>query len=544
MKSLRKLVVLLAAVIGVLAGVANAAVITKSGNITTSETWTADNVYRLVGQVYVMPGATLTIEPGTLIASVPSDQGSLCITRGAKIIANGTCTNPIIFTSTNDDFKTWRPACNEWGNLTILGKAMISNTNILNQTSCPLGSNVSPMEGLVEEYPGDPRVLYGGNDDNDDSGSISYVSLRYSGKVIGLANELNGMSLGGVGRETDIHHVELMNNVDDGFEIWGGTVNLKYITIWNIGDDSFDLDQGWRGKAQFGLIVQGYCANADRGSGIADHCFEMDGAENSDAQPVTTANIYNFTVIGQPAAGRAGTAWRGNARVQFHNSIFMDLGTNLVRFDNSSDNDNGYAYNGTLTWAETWTTSYSEMWNKSNPKTGGHPNVSCASAADLQAMYQAQTSGNLAEINYCVFYNNLNSGAYSNSNGYNYVAGLSGSNCVGNIFATQSPIRRLVRGADVNPYSTFIIKPVVYLDPRATNDALTAAPAAPNDGFFTPVTYRGAFNAEENWQIGWTAAWQYGLTGGGVFSKVDLNNDCQVDLADFAQISNNWLVEF
>jgi hypothetical protein len=80
-----------------------------------------------------------------------------------------------------------------------------------------------------------------------------------------------------------------MNNVDDGIEIWGGTVNLKYFSIWNIGDDSFDVDQGWRGKAQFGLIVQGYSLDANQGSGVGDNVFETDGAEDSDAQPVTTA---------------------------------------------------------------------------------------------------------------------------------------------------------------------------------------------------------------------------------------------------------------
>jgi hypothetical protein len=84
-----------------------------------------------------------------------------------------------------------------------------------------------------------------------------------------------------------------MNNVDDGIEIWGGTVNLKYFSIWNVGDDSLDIDQGWRGKAQFGLIVQGYSLNASQGSGVGDNLIEIDGAEQSDWQPVTTASIYN-----------------------------------------------------------------------------------------------------------------------------------------------------------------------------------------------------------------------------------------------------------
>ena len=116
--------------------------------------------------------------------------------------------------------------------------------------------------------------------------------------------------------------------------IWGGTVNLKYVNIWNIGDDSFDIDQGWRGKAQDIFIVQGYSADASQGSGVGDNCFETDGAEDSDWQPVTTAAIYNATVIGQPVDGDHGTAWRDGCRMQYRNCIFMDLGHKLIQFDN------------------------------------------------------------------------------------------------------------------------------------------------------------------------------------------------------------------
>ena len=168
------------------------------------------------------------------------------------------------------------------------------------------------MEGL-QPPAGSTIAQYGGGNDDDDSGTLDYVSIRYGGRVVGLNNELNGLSLGGIGRGTDIDFVEIMNNVDDGIEIWGGTVNLKHFSIWNIGDDSLDIDQGWRGKAQFGLIVQGYSLDANQGSGVGDNCIEMDGAEDSDYQPVTTASLYNMTVIGQPVDGDGATAWRDNA---------------------------------------------------------------------------------------------------------------------------------------------------------------------------------------------------------------------------------------
>jgi hypothetical protein len=109
------------------------------------------------------------------------------------------------------------------------------------------------MEGLTT---GPAFDRYGGGNDDDDSGSLRYVSIRYTGKVVALNNELNAISLGGLGRETDVSHLDLMNNVDDGFELWGGTLNYKYVNIWNMGDDSLDIDQGWRGKAQFINIVQ------------------------------------------------------------------------------------------------------------------------------------------------------------------------------------------------------------------------------------------------------------------------------------------------
>jgi hypothetical protein len=115
-----------------------------------------------------------------------------------------------------------------------------------------------------------------------------------------------------------------MNNVDDGIEIWGGTVNLKHFAIWNIGDDSLDVDHGWRGKAQFGLIVQGYSVNAASGSGVCDSMIEADGAAKSDAQPVTTVALYNMTLIGQPASGKHAIKYRDGARMQVMNSIIMN----------------------------------------------------------------------------------------------------------------------------------------------------------------------------------------------------------------------------
>ncbi len=504
-----------------LVGAANAADIMVTASISTSETWTADNIYNLQDTIFVLPGATLTIEAGTVIASGPTmtdpSGGTLAVAKGGQIFVLGTQDQPVIMTSQADvatwtagDPKTgvWREAANEWGNLTIMGDGFISENIPLGQnTSTPNPANFAEMEGLIPDFVGDPKVRYGGGNDDDDSGVIKYLSIRYAGDVLGLGDELNGLSLGGLGRGTDIHHVEIMNNVDDGIEIWGGAVNLKYFSIWNVGDDSFDVDQGWRGKAQFGLIVQGYSVDAAQGSGVGDNCFETDGAEDSFWQPVTTTTIYNCTVIGQPApgAGDGLTAWRDNARVQYRNCIFMQGGEKVVRFDgDDGDGASGYGANGTLSWADHWTTAAGTISGVNTPD----PLV----VGPLAAFYGSQVDGNLCEITDSVFFQNLSADAYTEAVARDLFAA---SNNNVQEPATQ-PIVSITRGAPVIR-GTKIMLPVIGLDPRPAGDALISAAAAPADGFFTPANYRGAFEPDvQTWLCGWTASEAFGFTGAGV----------------------------
>ena len=502
------------------AGSATAANVDVTANIATSTTWTANNVYNLKAAIYVLPGATLTIEAGTVIKSgtATTEGGTLAICRGAKIYVNGTAQNPVIMTSFNDNMTTWREACNEWGNLTVMGKGLISASHygglpVGSNTKTPTGLNQKQMEGLTDAV----NAMYGGNDDNDDSGSISYLNLRYGGKVIGLANELNGLSLGGVGRETDIHHIEIMNNVDDGIEIWGGTVSIKYFSIWNIGDDSFDVDQGWRGKAQFGLIVQGFSTNAGQGSGVGDNCFEIDGAEDSDAQPVTTAVVYNCTVIGQPADGDNAFEYRDNARIQYRNMVVMDIGDRVVTLSDAkspypagtdTDGANGYGYNGTLSWAATWTTP-----------AGTHSTVNAGTWTpgafnDPSVMYAAQVDGMLNEVKDSVFFRNVTkSTAYDEANARGVFAAANNNVIAPFVPATPNanmPIQALVRSALVVKGGKSML-PVIQLDPRAANAAVTSVGSAPADGFFTPAPFRGAFSPSHNWLEGWATSEIFGF---------------------------------
>ncbi len=495
-----------------LASLASAQVIINT-NITTSTTWTSNNVYALQGDIYVEPGATLTIQAGTVIASL--NNSTLAVCRGAQIIANGTATSPIIMTSDNDR-ATWtggdpktgtyrQTANNEWGNLTIMGSGYISENQIGTNTPAPSASNYADMEGLS---PANTSLNdYGGGNDNDDSGSVSYLSLRYGGRTAAVGIELNGLSLGGIGRNTEMHHIEILNNLDDGIEIWGGTVNLKHVSIWNVGDDSFDLDQGWRGKAQYGLIVQGHSGAGAQGSGFGDNAIEVDGAELCNYQPVTTISLYNFTVIGNPnptnasSSGDHLTAWRDNANVQFHNCIFMDAGDNVINNDISDlENGNtGYGCNGTLTWADRWLTAHT-VTSPINPFS------SPASA------YTAQTSGNLIEFRDNLFFRNLRTAAYNEANTRLVFAGGGGTNNANNTIVTSSPIVSITRGAAVLTNGVNTSQPVTFLDPTAANDAVTAVEFAPNDGFFTSSRFRGAFPRGNNWMIGWTGTSAFGLT--------------------------------
>ncbi len=312
--------------------------------------------------------------------------------------------------------------------------------------------------------------------------------------------------MGGIGRNTEVHHIDIMNNVDDGIETWGGTVNYKYLNIWNIGDDSFDIDEGWRGKAQFGLLVAGLQRRwRPRGSGVGDHNFEMDGAEDSDWQPVTTATIYNFTCIDQPLNPRGQVDWRDNARVQYRNCIFMDAGGEVVKFDNTDgDGAHGYGFNGTLSWADTWTTAYNAVPATANDAPPDSW-LSCYNVAEPTASWRRSRDS--------VFFRNLNANAYTEATARG-VFDPAMNNVLTPGFAAgrrSDPLdhaRRTRRGT-----GGYQVLPVIGLDPRPANAALTSVGSAPNDGFFTPAQYRGAFapNAQ-SWLCGWTASYAFGYT--------------------------------
>lgn len=248
-----------------------------STSIKTNTTWYADTVYQLTGRIAVENGATLTIQPGTIIkgeAGTGSNATALLIARGGKLIAEGTASAPIIFTSVADEITPELVAAGNfaspnldatinglWGGVIILGKARISASNTAGDISSV------QIEGIPTS---DQNGLYGGTDDNDNSGIISHVSIRHGGANIGSGNEINGLTLGGVGALTSINNVEVVANQDDGIEFFGGTVSVSYAVVWNSGDDAIDTDQSWGGELNNFVLIS-----------PADHCFELDGPEGS-----------------------------------------------------------------------------------------------------------------------------------------------------------------------------------------------------------------------------------------------------------------------
>jgi hypothetical protein len=201
--------------------------------------WTADNTYILDGIVFVEDGATLTIEAGTVIKGEDGDgldASALVITRGAQIYAEGTPSQPIIFTSVNDAGDLTALDRGQWGGVVLLGRATTNN---------PTDGGEKEVEGINEIVTeGDERATYGGDDDDDSSGILRYVSIRHTGKNIGdqAGNEIQGLTLGAVGRGTVIEYVESFASADDGFEWFGGTVNAKYLVSAFNEDDAFDWD--------------------------------------------------------------------------------------------------------------------------------------------------------------------------------------------------------------------------------------------------------------------------------------------------------------
>ncbi|SHK58554.1 T9SS type A sorting domain-containing protein [Rhodothermus profundi] len=421
-------------------------------------TWTSDNIYLLDGFVFVEEGATLTIEPGTIIKGKPGtgeNASALIITRGARIYAEGTPERPIIFTAEADPLDGSFDASirGQWGGLIILGRA---------------STNLATGEANIEGIPStETRARYGcvpGNntptpiddcDDNDNSGVLRYVSIRHGGSNIGADNEINGLTLGAVGRGTTIEYVEVFANEDDGFEFFGGTVNTRYLVAAFCGDDAFDYDEGFRGKGQFWFAIM----PPDGGNRAGEH---DGGRDPEDGQPFAIPLIYNATYIGSGASsGNADNnvfVFRDNAGGKYYNSIFTDfgnLGIVVEDLEGIAVDSRQRLEQGDLVLAH-------NLW------------------------WSFGAGNNLADIAPQAF---VQQHLLANNN-----------------FVEDPMLRGISRESNGG------------LDPRPApnSPALTRPRAAypAQDPFFTPVEYLGAFGPDDLWIKGWTKVAQLGILTG------------------------------
>ena len=259
--------------------------VSVSGMISESTTWTNNTIYVLNQKVVVSSGVVLTIQAGTIIKGTEgtgSLASALIVAKGGKLNATGTATEPIIFTSINDNITVGQTSGTNldetnsglWGGLIVLGNA-----------PCSFSGDVEVLQ--IEGIPADDTFgLYGGSDAADDSGVYQYISIRHGGALIGEGNEINGLTLGGVGSGTVIENIEVVGNVDDGIEFFGGTVNASNLLIWAQGDDALDIDQAYSGTINNAVVILG--ANSD-------HAFEIDGPEGAATGSFT---LNNVTIIG------------------------------------------------------------------------------------------------------------------------------------------------------------------------------------------------------------------------------------------------------
>ncbi|MBX7193636.1 MAG: hypothetical protein K1X94_16385 [Sandaracinaceae bacterium] len=347
--------------------------VTVRGTISADTTWSCAHDYLIEadgdqGPLYVTAGATLTIEPGTVVRGAvrdgtrhcamspsiactsdtpcstaisgdrcgpPAQQGTaLVITRGAQLVADGTAEYPIVFTSDHYGSTATPPRSGDWGGIVLLGDAP---------------TNWVPADGAqIEGLPTDEgRGTYGGTNATGSCGSLSYVRVEYAGYIIGRNNELNGITVGGCGSGTLFDHVQVHLGLDDGIEFFGGSANARHVVVTGTGDDSLDFDLGWTGNVQFYIAQQRDVSGEDR-------CVEGDDhPTNYGLMPYSHPTIYNFTCIG---AGTPGTdpqdaiALRRGGQFIFRNGILVGAPDRGFFVQDSADSSGVMVGMDTIAW--------------------------------------------------------------------------------------------------------------------------------------------------------------------------------------------------
>lgn len=419
-------------------------------------------VYTLKGWIYIGAGSELTIEPGTVIKGDKATKAALIVERGGKLIAQGTADAPIVFTSAEAAGQR-RPG--DWGGVIICGKAHNNQTEM--------------------QIEGGPRTKHGGNDDADNSGVLSYARIEFAGNPFKADQEINGLTLGSVGSGTQIDHVQVSYSNDDSYEWFGGAVNCKYLVAYKGWDDDFDTDNGFSGKVQFGLSVRDpHIADQSQSNGFeSDNC--ADGA--TAATPITTATFSNITFVGPKSASdfqnsnsyitagsyfpnngsglgkfQAGMQIRRSSRLNCVNSVVTDWPIGLI-IDGEKGDTPAQAKAGKLRLQNIFIANADILGSDANKcyEDKEYDYKAKAVKADSQQSY-SHTFFELPE----------------NNNRY---------------FADKSSLM-LTDGKGVG----------VAFMPQSGSSLFGAQNFSGLDSWFTPVTYIGAFNANDNWLDGWT----------------------------------------
>jgi len=320
--------------------------VTVSAPITTNTTWVNTKSYLVSGVVMVKNGATLTIEPGTIVFGAAGSQppSALLVTRDGKLSAEGTKSRPIVMTSAQIFGERKR---GDWGGLVMLGKAPL---NVGANTS---GNTNAAGTFFIEGLNATDDGLYGGTDANHSCGSLAYVRVEYAGSILSPNNELNSFTFGGCGKGTSAHHLQAIYGLDDSFEWFGGTMDAKYLVGGLGADDYVDFQLGWVGRIQYGIFYQSPDSRGNRG-------VEGDNSEfNNAATPISNPTMYNLTFIGsgQPGfdeAASPGIFLRRGARATMNNMVVSNFFSGAVEFTDANTQaqlDAGnIAMNGFLAW--------------------------------------------------------------------------------------------------------------------------------------------------------------------------------------------------
>jgi hypothetical protein len=480
-----------------------------------AHTWILDK------KIYVPSGKTLTIAPGTVIKgryrSTPDSATTLDVEVGGRIMADGSPTCQIVFTAEADNLDGSFPIGNsgQWGGVTIAGKATNNLTLAANGPFQPgvgdgrlcVADGLGTFEGFSSSNSKDQfgvNLSTGSFDDNDNSGILRYVSIRYAGAILQVGGELNGLSLGSVGRGTTIEHIDIVSAADDGMELWGGTVNLKYIAFLFGKDDMFDWDDGYSGKAQFifGMKTADTLTNVD-----ADNGFEMDADDQkSNLLPRSHPVIYNATMIGNGKqtltsdnSGIAGIEAKELTEGEIYNSVIANFryGFNVIKALGSRVNVAGEA------WAN---------WANSGGNGSQSLKIKCNTfvACNKDIAIDKNNTGTLLSSDTAQFYTTDKNIGVSSVPGFTYLWAMNGTT---NVVSTKF---------DAIP------------NPALSN---TGCPAYPSDGFFVPTTYRGAFaSSGKNWLSDWSYAQILNVTSGLQPCPTDINGDGVTNTVDFLQL--------